>query len=160
MGGPYMVLSTGGALSPSISFAIWFHRTAKSVNFFLTSGSAVPAANSIQRRARMRHSFGSPGIAYLHLRRWAANVVQCLFAQDIGIAFTGFCKIEDFRGDGLFDSVVTVSNPQSDADHFEGNAEDALILWVEPCAVEEWGDRHGALLLTGGSTTELSATDA
>jgi hypothetical protein len=60
----------------------------------------------------------------------------------------------------LFDAVVAVSNPQGDADHFEGNAENALVLRVEPCAVEEWGDRYGVLLLTGGSTTGLSATDA
>ena len=53
---------------------------------------------------------------------WVANVPQCLFAQDIGIAFTGLCKIDDLRGDGLFDAVVAVSNPPSDAVHFEGNA--------------------------------------
>ncbi len=28
----------------------------------------------------------------------------------------------NFRGDGLFDAVVAISDPQSDANHFEGNA--------------------------------------
>jgi len=54
--------------------------------------------------------------------RGASNFLQGLFAQDIGIAFPGFCKIDDLRGDGLFDAIVTVANPQSDANHFEGNA--------------------------------------
>ena len=44
------------------------------------------------------------------------------FAQDIGIAFAGLCKIDDLRGDGSFDAIVAISNPQSDANHFEGNA--------------------------------------
>ena len=88
---------------------------------------------------------GPPIEAGLHLRGRRANVLQCLFAQDIGIVFTRFCQFDDFVGDGLFDPVVAVSNPQSDADHFEGNTEDALILWVKPFAVEVWADWHGAL---------------
>ena len=40
----------------------------------------------------------------LHLRR--ANVLQCLFAQNIGIALTGFSEIDDLVGDGLFDEIV------------------------------------------------------
>jgi hypothetical protein len=85
------------------------------------------------------------GGAGLHLRGRPTNVLQCLFAQDIGIVLTRFCKFDDLVGDGLFDPVVAVSNPQSDADHFEGNAEDALILWVKPFAVEVWANWHGAL---------------
>ena len=61
-------------------------------------------------------------VAALYLRGWAANVLQCLFAQGIGIAFTGFCKLDDLGGDGLFDAIVAVSNPEGDADHFEGKA--------------------------------------
>jgi hypothetical protein len=79
----------------------------------------------------------------LNLRRRPSNVLQCLFAQDIGIAFSGSCKFDDLRSDGSFDAVVAVSDPQSDANHFEGNAEDAPILRVEPVAIDEWGDRHG-----------------
>ena len=31
-------------------------------------------------------------------------------------------QFNNFRGDGLFDAVVAFSDPQSDANHFEGNA--------------------------------------
>jgi len=43
-------------------------------------------------------------------------------SHKIGIAFTGFGKSDQLRGDSLFDAVVAVSSPQSDADHFECNA--------------------------------------
>ena len=54
--------------------------------------------------------------------RGASNFLQGLFAQDIGIAFTGVCKVDDLRSDGSFDAVVAVSDPQSNANHFERNA--------------------------------------
>ena len=57
-----MGVSSGGSVSPSISLAIWFHRAAKLVIFFLRFGSAISEANWVQWRARMRHSFGSPGM--------------------------------------------------------------------------------------------------
>jgi hypothetical protein len=43
-----------------------------------------------------------------------ANVLQCIFAQNIGIAFASFDKCDELRGDRLFDVVVAVSSPQSD----------------------------------------------
>jgi hypothetical protein len=51
-----------------------------------------------------------------------ANVLQYFFAQNIGIAFTGFGKRDELREDSLFDPVVALSSPQSDAEHFECNA--------------------------------------
>ena len=54
-----------------------------------------------------------------HPRR--ANFLQGLFAQDIGIALAGFCKINDLRSDGLLDAIVAVADPQGDADHLERN---------------------------------------
>jgi hypothetical protein len=39
-----------------------------------------------------------------------ANVLQCFFAQNIGIAFTGFDKRDELC---LFDVTVAVSSPQS-----------------------------------------------
>jgi hypothetical protein len=51
-----------------------------------------------------------------------ANVLQNLFAQSIGIAFTGFGKRDELRGNRSFDVIVAVSGPQSDGDHFECNA--------------------------------------
>jgi hypothetical protein len=67
-------------------------------------------------------SGGAPDVtAALHWR--PANVHQCSFAQDVGIALTGFCKVDELRGDGLFDAIVTVSNPQRDANDLERNTQ-------------------------------------
>jgi hypothetical protein len=52
----------------------------------------------------------------------AGECPSYFFAQNIGIAFTAFGKRNELRGDRLFDVVVAVSSPQSDADHFECNA--------------------------------------
>jgi hypothetical protein len=51
------------------------------------------------------------------------------FAQDIGIAFAGLCKIDDLRSDGSFDAIVPVSDLQSDANHFEGNFSSGPNQW-------------------------------
>ena len=59
-----------------------------------------------------------------------ANVLQCPFAQNIGIAFTGFRKVYKFVGDCLLDAVVAVSSPQSDANNFQGQSKDAAGLWA------------------------------
>jgi len=50
------------------------------------------------------------------------NILQYFFAQNIGIAFTGFGKRDELLGDCLFDAIVAVSSPQTDADHFERKA--------------------------------------
>jgi hypothetical protein len=64
----------------------------------------------------------------LNLRRRPSNVLQCLFAQDIRIVFSGICKFDDLRSNGWSNAVVAVSNPQSDTDHFEGDTQDASIF--------------------------------
>jgi hypothetical protein len=46
-------------------------------------------------------------------------------------------------GDGLFGEIVAVSGPQGDADHSEGNTQDAHGLGIEPFAVKIGADRHG-----------------
>jgi hypothetical protein len=56
------------------------------------------------------------------------NVPQRLFAQHVGIAFTGLGKGNDLVGDGLPNVVGAVADPQGDARHFERNAEDAPHL--------------------------------
>ena len=69
-----------------------------------------------------------------------------------GVAFTDLGKRDDLRGDGLFDVIIAVSNPQSDAGHFVRDAQDARGFHVEMLAVKEWGNWHDALLhVTGGS---------
>ena len=68
-----------------------------------------------------------------------ANFLQGLFAQQIGIAFTSCCEIDDLVGYGLFDVIVAVSNPQGDADHFECDTQDVLGLGIELIAVQDWG---------------------
>src|SRR5882724_6260848 len=85
-----------------------------------------------------------------------ANFLQGLFAQQIGIALTGCCEIDDFVGNRLFDVIVAVSNPQADADHFECDTQDVLGLGVELMAGQEWSDRHGALPMSGGSAIDDS----
>jgi len=49
---------------------------AKSVNLFLRSGSAVSAADSVQPRARMRHSTGSPGMMHRVRASKSASVLS------------------------------------------------------------------------------------
>jgi hypothetical protein len=71
-----------------------------------------------------------------------ANELQCSFAQHVGIALAVTGKFDDLAGDTLFDVVVAVSGPQSDANKFEGNTEDTPGLGVELLAVKERGDRH------------------
>jgi hypothetical protein len=75
-------------------------------------------------------------------------------------AFTGFGKRDELVGDGLPNVIGAVPDPQSDAGHLESDPEGAPRLLVETFAVEEWGDWHGALQITGGSAIGLSATDA
>jgi hypothetical protein len=65
------------------------------------------------------------------LRRRPTNIFQYLFAQNIGIAFTGFATLDDLRGDGLFNVIVTVSDPQGETDKLECDTQDALGLRVE-----------------------------
>ena len=54
--------------------------------------------------------------------RAPADVRYYTFTQHVGIAFTSFGQRDELRGDCLFDAVVAVSSPQSDADHFECDA--------------------------------------
>jgi hypothetical protein len=93
----------------------------------LFAGFLIPAEGGNLSTLRQTTCPASAGLFVevapsLNLRRRASNFPQCLFAQDIGIAFPGFCKIDDLRDDGLFDAIIAISNPQSDANHFEGNA--------------------------------------
>jgi hypothetical protein len=72
-----------------------------------------------------------------------ANVLQCLFAQNIGVALTDFRKSDDLPCDGLLYEIVGVFGPKSDAGDFECDTQDAHGLWVKPLAVKKLGDRHG-----------------
>jgi hypothetical protein len=60
-----------------------------------------------------------------------ANELQCSFAQHVGIALAVTGKFDELGGDALFDVVVAVSGPQSDANKFEGNTEDTPSLGAE-----------------------------
>ena len=64
----------------------------------------------------------------LRLRRFA-NVLQCLFAEYLGIALSVLGQGDEFVGDCLFD--VIVPRVQGDADHFECPTYNAPGLKVE-----------------------------
>jgi hypothetical protein len=81
-----------------------------------------------------------------------------LLAQNIGIALACLGKLNNLTADGLSDGIVTVAGPQSNAVISTATARDPRSLWLEPLTIEQWGDRHGALLFSGGSATGLSAT--
>jgi hypothetical protein len=53
------------SLAISRSFASVVHCLANSRNFFLSFESLASAANSVQRRALMRHCLGSPGMGLI-----------------------------------------------------------------------------------------------
>jgi hypothetical protein len=82
-----------------------------------------------------------------------------LFAQQVGVALTGFGKIDDLVGDGLFDEIIGAFGPQRDAGiskatprtRFSGSGRSRLRNGVIGI---------GALPVTGGSAIGLSATDA
>jgi hypothetical protein len=110
----------------------------------LYRGSAsvrAPSARSRQCRGSLIGTLAIGGCALCH-DALPANELQCSFAQHVGIALAVTGKFDDLAGDTLFDVVVAVSGPQSDANKFEGNTEDTPGLGVELLAVKERGDRH------------------
>ena len=69
---------------------------------------------------------------------------QCSFAQQVGIALAVAGNFDELAGDGNFDVLVAVSDPQSEANKFEGDTEDTPGLGVEVLVGKEWGERHSA----------------
>ena len=82
------------------------------------------AAPAVRREAE--EDWGRRG-----LKSRLANGLQNLFAQNIGIAFTGFDTLDDLYGDGPSYVIAAVSDPQREADNLECKTEDAFGLWVE-----------------------------
>jgi hypothetical protein len=64
-----------------------------------------------------------------------ADFLQYEFAQEIGIAFTGSCKLDDPSGDHLIGNISAACKSQRDASYFECDAHDAQSLGVEFDAV-------------------------
>ena len=52
---------------------------------------------------------------------------QCSFAQQVGIALAVAGNSDELAGDGPFDVLVAVSDPQSEANKFEGDTEARLV---------------------------------
>jgi hypothetical protein len=58
-----------------------------------------------------------------------------LIAQNLGIVLAGLVELDQLRGDGSVDTIVAIASPQSDADQFEGQAQDAPGLGLELLAI-------------------------
>jgi hypothetical protein len=70
-----------------------------------------------------RQCFGSlMGTLGMTALRWLrANELQRFFTQHVGIALAVTGKFDELVGDAPFNVVVAGPDPQSDANHFEGN---------------------------------------
>jgi hypothetical protein len=89
-----------------------------------------------------------------------ADALEGSFAQQVGIALAVAGKFDELAGDGSFDVLVAVSDPQGEANKFEGDTEDAPHLGIQVLIGKEWGDRHFALPSDRRERDGLSATDA
>jgi hypothetical protein len=61
----------------------------------------------------------------------SADAVEGSFAQQVGIALAVAGKFDELGGDGPFDVLVAVPDPQGEANEFEGDTEDTPHLGVE-----------------------------
>jgi hypothetical protein len=89
-----------------------------------------------------------------------ADALEGSFAQQVGIALTVAGKFDELAGDGPFDVLVAVPDPQGEANKFEGDTEDTPGLGVEALVGKEWGGQHLALPSDRRERDGLSATDA
>jgi hypothetical protein len=89
-----------------------------------------------------------------------ADFRQGVFTQAIGIALAGFRQLDNPLRDCLVNTIPAIPDAESQASQFECDAHDPRRVGVEPLTVQILPDWHGALLVTGGSASGLSATDA
>ena len=89
--------------------------------------STWPNAPKTAGRAKPRNL--SRGLTASQIRSGRTNVLQYAFAEQVGIAFATIGKLNDLLGNGLLHVVVAIPRPQTGADKFEGNTEDALSLF-------------------------------
>jgi hypothetical protein len=73
------------------------------------------------------------------------ELVQDALTQNIGIALTGFRKLDNPLGNSHLSKGISIGKSEGYASYFERDRHDARRLGIEPLTVQEWGDRHGAL---------------
>jgi hypothetical protein len=89
-----------------------------------------------------------------------ADFRQGVFTQAVGIALAGFRQLDNALRERLVNAIAPIPDAESQASQFECDAHDPRRVGVKPLTVQILADWHGALLVTGGSATGLSATDA
>jgi hypothetical protein len=88
-------------------------------------------------------------------------VVQRLLAESIWIDQAVLCERYDSLGNCFVSDVSSVFKFKGCTRHFVCDAHDAPGLRIESVTVEEFGDRHNALLaVQAGAQISLSATGA
>ena len=87
-------------------------------------------------------------------------LLQHGFAELVGIALPGFRMVDDLARDYVVGNIAAISKPKRYECHFVREPHHPDRLGVEPLAIEVGSDRHMRSSATGGSATELSATDA
>ena len=65
------------------------------------------------------------------LQALLAKFLQYAFAQNIGIALTGFRKLDNPPGEHLIGAIASIGKAQGYASHLECDAHDALGLGIE-----------------------------
>jgi hypothetical protein len=74
--------------------------------------------------------------------RRLAEGLPGLFAQKLGIVFTGLVELNELAGDRSVDTIVAIAGPQNDADQFEGQAQEEELVSVGLIVLLVQGDTH------------------
>jgi hypothetical protein len=96
----------------------------------------------------------SNGNRHLHLRR-GTKFLYHGFAQSLGIALSGFCKIHDLVCEHFLGRVAAIGKSKRHQGHLECKAHDPDRLRIEFLAIEVGPDWHGNGWAERASAIEL-----